>query len=181
MRQIGCVSTSKFKCAWALKHDDITKWLDCFLAWMWPVSICNPPTVLESGGVYQHKGRLLHASWPQNPGAFNLPVQTYPLGPCAVWDWTQVNKSFCSDLCLSPPGATLCWVKTIQDFTLVAFYFNPFCNIHTQWCDTSPKIYHAYFPTETGTPKWWQAKACGGLQASTYYLPLRETWTFPPV
>lgn len=140
VRQIGCVYTSKFKCACAVKHDGITKWLDCVLAWVWPVSICNFPPGLESGGVYPHKGRLLHASWLQNPGTFNLPVETHPLGPCAVWDWTQVGKSFCSDLCLSPPGATLCWVKTIQDFTLVAFCFNPFCDIHRDVIPTTKLI-----------------------------------------
>jgi len=39
-------------------------------------------------------------------------------------------KSFHSVMCLSSPGATLFSVKNIQDFTLVAFCFNPFCNIY---------------------------------------------------
>lgn len=105
---------------------------DWTVSWHGWVSIYSLPTGLESGRVYQHKNRQLHASWPQSPGKFNLPVRTYPLGPWAVWDWTQVNKSFYSDLCLSPPGATLCWGKTIQDFTLVAFCFNPLCNTHNK-------------------------------------------------
>lgn len=136
---------------------------DWTVSWHGWVSIYSLPTGLESGRVYQHKNRQFHASWPLSPGKFNLPVRTYPLGPWAVWDWTQVNKSFCSELCLSPPGATLCWGKMIQDFTLVAFCFNPFCNTHN-------KTSHAYIHSETDAPLWWQGKD------SVYCLPLRETW-----
>lgn len=136
---------------------------DWTVSWHGWVSIYSLPTGLESGRVYQHKNRQLPASWPWSPGKFNLPVQTYPLGPWAVWDWTQVNKSFYSELCLSPPGATLCWGNTIQDFTLASFCFNPFYNTYN-------KISHAYIRSEIDAPPWWQVKT------SLYYLPLSEAW-----
>lgn len=136
---------------------------DWSVSWHGWASIYSLPTGLESGWVYQHKNRQLYASWPWSPGKFNLPVQTYPLGPWAVWDWTQVNKSFYSELCLSPPGATLCWGKTIQDFILVALCFNPFCNTHN-------KTSHSCIHSENNALPWWQMKT------SMYYLPLREGW-----